>query len=150
MIGSTSLRSSVFGGVRAAVNSRALSTSAVRNDLARMQVLGRLAADPEVRSTKNGKDYVRYTVATTDPPAGPPAENGEPAQQTTSYHRFYVFGDRGVERMKSIKKGYRVLVDAEFRIERTPSPDGQSPARDNLLALHRGIQVISKPREASE
>ena len=85
-----------------------------------MQVLGRLAADPELKTTKNGKDYVRYTVATSDPPTGP-AEDGERAPTTTSYHRFYVFGDRGVDRMKNIKKGYRVLVDAEFRIERTPA-----------------------------
>jgi single-stranded DNA-binding protein len=112
-----------------------LSTSAVRNDLARMQVLGRLAADPEIKTTKNGKDYVRYTVATSDPPTGP-VEEGERPETTTSYHRFYVFGDRGVDRMKNIKKGYRVLVDAEFRIERTPA-EADQPARDTLLALHR-------------
>ncbi|KAN0064101.1 ssDNA-binding protein, mitochondrial [Thecaphora frezii] len=148
MIGSTSLRASMFGGLRTAAASRALSTSAVRNDLARMQVLGRLAADPELKSTKNGKDYVRYTVATSDP-SRTVGENGEP-EQTTSYLRIYVFGERGVERMKSIKKGYRVLVDADFRIERTPSPDGQSPARESLLAIHRAIQVIAKPQNASE
>lgn len=118
-----------------------LSTSAVRNDLARMQVLGRLAADPELKTTKNGKDYVRYTVATSDPPTGP-AEDGERAPTTTSYHRFYVFGERGVDRMKNIKKGYRVLVDAEFRIERSPA-DGEIPAKDTLLALHR--KFIAEP-----
>lgn len=115
-----------------------LSTTAVRNDLARMQVLGRLAADPELKSTKNGKDYVRYTVATSDPPTGP-AEDGERAPTTTSYHRFYVFGERGVERMRNIKKGYRVLVDAEFRVERTPG-EGDAPGRETLLALHRKYQ----------
>ncbi|SPO23921.1 uncharacterized protein UTRI_03545_B [Ustilago trichophora] len=128
---------------------RMLSTSAIRQDLARMQVLGRLAADPELKTTKNGKDYVRYTVATSDPPTSGPTEDGERAPTTTSYHKFYVFGDRGVERMKNIKKGYRVLVDAEFRIERTPA-EGEMAARDTLLALHRGIQVISKPKEAGE
>ncbi|EST09163.1 Primosome PriB/single-strand DNA-binding [Kalmanozyma brasiliensis GHG001] len=142
MLALNSTRQTLFRGART------LSTSAVRNDLARMQVLGRLAADPELKSTKNGKDYVRYTVATSDPPTGP-AEDGERAPTTTSYHRFYVFGDRGVDRMRNIKKGYRVLVDAEFRIERTPA-EGEQPARETLLALHRGIQVISKPKEAGE
>lgn len=100
-----------------------------------MQVLGRLAADPELKQTRTGKDYVRYTVATSDPPSGP-AEDGERAPTTTSYHKFYVFGERGVDRMKNIKKGYRVLVDAEFRIERTPGDEGQA-GRDTVLALHR-------------
>ncbi|SPC68190.1 uncharacterized protein UHOD_07247 [Ustilago sp. UG-2017b] len=127
---------------------RAFSTTATARDLARMQVLGRLAADPELKTTRNGKDFVRYTVATSDPPSGP-AEDGERAPTTTSYHRFYAFGDRGVDRMKNIKKGYRVLVDAEFRIEKTPGEEGQA-GRDTLLALHRGIQVISKPKEAGE
>lgn len=126
------------------VTHQSLSTSAVRSDLARMQVLGRLAADPEVKTTKTGKDYVRYTVATSDPPTGP-AENGEFAPTTTSYHKFYVFGDRGVDRMKSIKKGYRVLVDAEFRIERSPA-EGDLPAKDTLLALHRKYKTaFSRP-----
>ncbi|CBQ69478.1 conserved hypothetical protein [Sporisorium reilianum SRZ2] len=142
MLGLNTTRQTLVSGARM------LSTSAVRNDLARMQVLGRLAADPELKTTKNGKDYVRYTVATSDPPTGP-AEDGERPETTTSYHRFYVFGERGVDRMKSIKKGYRVLVDAEFRIERTPA-EGELPAKDTLLALHRGIQVIAKPKEAGD
>ncbi|SNX86367.1 uncharacterized protein MEPE_05076 [Melanopsichium pennsylvanicum] len=129
---------------------RMLSTTAMRNDLARMQVLGRLAADPELKTTKNGKDYVRYTVATSDPPTSGPTEDGERPPTTTSYHKFYVFGERGVERMRNIKKGYRVLVDAEFRIERQPAQQEGEQSKEMLLALHRGIQVISKPREAGE
>lgn len=110
--------------------------------MARMQVLGRLAADPELRATRTGKDYIKYTVATSDPL--PPPSDSAPApadpQSSTSYHRFYVFGDRAVDRMKNIKKGYRVLVDAEFRIERTPAtPD--APAKETLLALHREYRI---------
>ncbi|PWN53361.1 hypothetical protein IE53DRAFT_366416 [Violaceomyces palustris] len=124
---------------------RAFSQSHSSN-MARMQLVGRLVADPEIRSTKNGKDFMRYTVATTDPPTGPVGEDGERPPQTTSYHRLYVFGERNIERMKNIHKGYQVLVDADFRIERTPPADGEGPARDTYLTTHRGIQVLSKPR----
>lgn len=51
------------------------TTSVVRGDYARMQLFGRLVADPEVRASRNGKDYILYTVATKDP-QGPPAEEG--------------------------------------------------------------------------
>jgi len=40
-----------------------------------MTLLGRLVADPEIKQTRSGKDYVRYSLATTDSPA-PPGENG--------------------------------------------------------------------------
>lgn len=53
----------------------AFSTSASARDVARIQLVGRLVADPEVKATRSGKDYVSYTVATTDP-VGPPAEDG--------------------------------------------------------------------------
>ena len=52
---------------RSAVSAaRAFSTSARRADLARITLIGRLVADPEVKSTVNGKEFAAYTVATTD------------------------------------------------------------------------------------
>ena len=45
---------------------RSLSTSAPRADLARMQLIGRLVADPEVKQTVNGKEFAAYTIATND------------------------------------------------------------------------------------
>jgi single-stranded DNA-binding protein len=69
-----------------------------------MQLIGRLIADPEQRTTKNGKDYVKYTVATNDP-LGPLAEDGSRPNQTSSFHNIFAFGDNAVERLGKLQKG---------------------------------------------
>ncbi|KAK0544727.1 ssDNA-binding protein, mitochondrial [Tilletia horrida] len=127
----------------------AFSTSTAARDVARIQLVGRLVADPEVKATRSGKDYVSYTVATTDP-VGPPAEDGSRPEPTTSYHRIFAFGENSVQRLTKITKGTQVLVDADFRISRTPATEeGQLP-RDQLLVQHRSISVLSRPKTQSE
>lgn len=69
-----------------------------------MQLLGRLVADPEVRSTRTGKDYVRYTLATNDPQP-PVGEDGERGPETSSFHNIFAFGDAAVERLQKLQKG---------------------------------------------
>ncbi|PWO00271.1 hypothetical protein FA09DRAFT_314866 [Tilletiopsis washingtonensis] len=143
----------MFSALRSAVPARraavrALSTSAPRADVARMQLLGRLVADPETRQTRAGKDYVRYVVATTDPLGPPGEEGGERPEPTTSYHNIFAFGESAVQRLSTIGKGTQVLVDADFRLARQPSEDGAAPAQTNILVQHRSIAVISRPKPA--
>ncbi|KAH7105558.1 hypothetical protein BKA62DRAFT_394658 [Auriculariales sp. MPI-PUGE-AT-0066] len=44
--------------------------------LSKLQLIGRLTHDPEVRMSKNDKEYVSYTVATTNYPPPPPNPDG--------------------------------------------------------------------------
>lgn len=69
-----------------------------------MQLIGRLVADPETRTTRNGKDYAKYTVATNDP-LGPPGENGQRPDETSSFHNIFAFGENAVERVMKLQKG---------------------------------------------
>lgn len=119
-------RRSVMGGVRA------LSTSAVRNDVARMTVLGRVANDPEIRESAKGQVYGRYQVVTNSYSNSLMTEDGTAARQA-SFHRFYAFGEANVNRVKQLQKGYTVLVDADFRLE-APAERGAEP---RLFAFHR-------------
>lgn len=80
------------------------TSTTARPDMARMQLLGRLVADPEQRTTRNGKEYVKYTVATSDP-LGPPGEDGERPAPTTSYHNVFAFGEGPVSRLIRLTKG---------------------------------------------
>lgn len=47
------------------------SSPSFSRDMARMTLIGRLGAAPERRQTRNGKDFVIYKVATTDPYIAP-------------------------------------------------------------------------------
>ena len=68
-----------------------------------MQLLGRLVADPEVRSTRNGKDFLRYTLATQDPlvqtegESAPTTAPGEYPERSSSFHNIFVFGETQVQ-----------------------------------------------------
>lgn len=83
-----------------------------------MNIIGRLVGQPEVRETRSGKEYLRYTVATTDP-LGPPNEDGStclrritypaPAQPTSSFHSIFAFGETTVNRLRDLPKGYVVF-----------------------------------------
>lgn len=92
---------------------RGLSTSAVRNDVSRMILVGRLANTPDVRQTANGNEYAVYTVATRDPSR----PSSDPQNATSSYHRVFAFGDN-VNRVRRLLKGSPVYVEADFRVER--------------------------------
>lgn len=92
---------------------RGLSTSAVRNDVSRMILVGRLANTPDVRQTTNGNEYAVYTVATRDPSR----PTNDPQNATSSYHRIFAFGD-SVNRVRRLFKGSPVYVEADFRVER--------------------------------
>lgn len=50
---------------------QAFSSSAAASDVSRLTLVGRLGTTPEVRQTKNGKDFLIYKVATRDPYRAP-------------------------------------------------------------------------------
>ena len=68
-------------------------------------LIGRLVAPPEVRESRNGKEYLRYVLATTDP-LGPPSEDATPATPTSSFHSIFAFGETTVNRLRDVPKGY--------------------------------------------
>jgi len=78
--------------------SRTFSTSP-RASLARMQLIGRLAAQPELTPTSTGRDIVRYAVGTTHR-----TSRGE----ETSWFRVASFVDEGARRdlILGLPKGY--------------------------------------------
>jgi hypothetical protein len=69
-----------------------------RSALARMQIIGRLTAAPELFSTSTGKEIVRYSVATNHGPA----ENRQ-----VSYFRVASFAEGGSrDYLLNLPKGY--------------------------------------------
>jgi single-stranded DNA-binding protein len=78
---------------------RAFSTSPAHS-LARMQLIGRLADQPELTPTSTGREMVRYAIGVK---AGPKSENGE---RPTSWFRVASFNDGpGRDLLLSLPKG---------------------------------------------
>ncbi|KAI6165016.1 hypothetical protein EDD17DRAFT_1754853 [Pisolithus thermaeus] len=109
---------------------RAFSTSSSRSyDVAKLTLVGRLGKDPEVRTTKSDREYVAYTVATTNYPPPPPNPDGTRQEAGTSWHHLISFNPAQNNYLKSLTKGTQVYVEANFELrEPDPNADSFTPA----------------------
>ena len=78
-------------------------------------LLGRLAADPEVRYTQSGKVVCQFTLAVDD-------NYGE--NKTTSFIKIIVWGKVAELCGNSLTKGQRALVDGRLQIRSYEAKDG--------------------------
>ncbi|GBE79364.1 single-strand binding protein family-domain-containing protein [Sparassis latifolia] len=132
---------------------RAFSTTPSRSaDLAKLMLIGRLGKDPEVRTTKNNKEYVQYTVATTNYPPGPPNADGSRGDKTTTWHSVLSFNNSANAFLRTLKKGSQVFVEANFELrEPDPSADPDTPQGQRQIFLrHESIRVLRSNRPQEE
>nr|GAT53830.1 single-stranded DNA-binding protein [Mycena chlorophos] len=127
---------------------RAFSTSARANDLAKLTLIGTLGRAPELKMTKNEKEYVSYSVATSTS-AG--LVDGEPTFNTT-WHRIHSFMPGANTHLQTLKPGSKVYVEAMYDIrEPDASADPTTPQGQRQIFLrHDTIKVISQPRPKDE
>ncbi|KAF1346443.1 ssDNA binding protein [Delphinella strobiligena] len=125
-------------GLRTANATRAFSTTRA-NALARMQLIGRLADQPELTPTSTGREMVRYAIGVS---TGAKDEQGNRA---TSWFRVASFSEGpGRDLLLSLPKGSLIHVDAEARMDTFQTADGQQQTRLNLV--QRSFETLSRPR----
>ncbi|EIN10319.1 hypothetical protein PUNSTDRAFT_119334 [Punctularia strigosozonata HHB-11173 SS5] len=140
----------MFSALRSAsarAPTRAFSTTATRRaDLSKLSLIGRLGKDPELRTTKTGKEYVSYTVATTNYPPPPPNPDGTRAESTTTWHHVLCFNPSSIAYLRRLEKGARVYVEANFELrEPDPSADPATPQGQRQIFLrHELIRVLQQ------
>ncbi|KAI0952557.1 hypothetical protein AcV7_008316 [Taiwanofungus camphoratus] len=143
-------------------SSRAFSTSASRSaDLAKLILIGRLGKDPELRFTKNNKEYVQYTVATTNYPPPPPSTDGcelfflphltrfnnetlARVEPKTTWHTILSFSPAANNYLRHLSRGSQVFVEANFELrEPDPSADPDTPQGQRQIFLrHESIRLL--------
>ncbi|KAF9224314.1 nucleic acid-binding protein [Gyrodon lividus] len=138
-----------------AVQRRAFSTTPSRAyDVAKLILIGRLGKDPELRTTKSDKEYVAYSVATTNYPPPPPNPDGTRMESGTSWHHIVSFNPAQNNYLKTLNKGTQVYVEANFELrDPDPNADPSSPAGQRQIFLrHENVRVLraSHTSESSE
>lgn len=73
-------------------------------------VLGRLTKDPEMKETKNGKKYARFSVA-----VNRRFKQGEEWKEETTFIDCIAFGNNAEALVNIAKKGHLVLLKGEIR-----------------------------------
>ncbi len=114
-------------------------------DLNKVQIIGRLTRDPEVRTTPTGKNVCSFSVATgftwTD-------QSGQKKEQT-EFHNVIAWGKLGDIIGQYMKKGRQIYI--EGRLQTTSWDDktsGQKRYKTEIIAENM-IMLGSKPGEGS-
>ena len=90
--------------------------------LSKIQIIGNLGRDPELRYTPNGRPVASFTVAVNQSTKN--QQTGEWIE-STDWFRVSVWGDRGERAAENLRKGARVFVDGRFRTREYEANDGQ-------------------------
>jgi len=91
------LRTASRAVARPAVSARTFSSTA-RRDVARITIVGNLADTPEVRASSNGREYLRYSIA---------SNTGSGENRVTSWFNITGFMGEGRQReyLSRLEKG---------------------------------------------
>ena len=112
--------------------------------LSKIQIIGNLGRDPELRYTPNGRPVASFTVAVNQSQKN--QQTGEWIE-STDWFRVSVWGDRGERVAENLRKGSRVFVDGRFRTREYEANDGQK--RISLDITADTVLGLDK-REAAE
>ncbi|KAF2028397.1 hypothetical protein EK21DRAFT_69827 [Setomelanomma holmii] len=121
---------------RIPTSTRAFSTTRP-SQLARMTVVGRLAAAPEEVTVAGDRTLVRYAIGTS---------YGKGEKAKTSWFRIASFVE-GAQKdfLLSVPRGSLLYVDADARMETFADKETGAP-RSNLSLVARNFDVLSRPR----
>ncbi|KAF7978350.1 hypothetical protein HWV62_995 [Athelia sp. TMB] len=132
-------------------SARAFSTSTARSsDVAKLILIGRLGKNPEVRVSKNDKEYVSYTVATQNYPPPPPNPDGSRQESKTTWHNILSFNPSANAYLSKLQKGSQVYVEANFELrepEHGADPESFQGQRQIFLR-HETIRVLKAHQSA--
>lgn len=108
----------------------------------KIQIVGNLGRDPELRYTPSGRAVTDFSVAVSQSTKNP--QTGEWVE-ATDWFRVSVWGDRAERAAESLRKGSRVFVDGRFRVREYETNDGRKGtsldvSADNVVGLDKREQ----------
>ncbi|MCJ1322430.1 ssDNA-binding protein, mitochondrial [Xylographa vitiligo] len=108
--------------------------------IARITIVGRLAADPELTVTSTGQEMVRYAVGT----SYGPRENRQ-----TSWWRVASFAkeNEGRERILALAKGTLVYIEGDASMRKFEK-DGK--VESALSIVQQKLEVLKRPDSAAD
>lgn len=95
--------------------------------------MGRIGNDPELKTSAQGKPYVKLSLATHAYRKG--KEGGKP-EEITHWHRVMVFGTQASTCATWLRKGSQVLVEGSIEVRTWNDDKGEKQTANSILA-HR-------------
>ena len=109
--------------------------------LNRVQIIGRLGRDVELRQTPSGQSVASFTVATDESYT---SRDGQKVEQT-EWHRINVFGKQAELCGKFLGKGSLVYVEGKLRTRKWTDQSGQERSSTEINADR--VQFLDRKQE---
>ncbi|KAI9811964.1 MAG: hypothetical protein M1826_002998 [Phylliscum demangeonii] len=127
-------RRTTFSPVRLPLATRPFSSSP-SSQLARMTLIGRLGAAPEIQTSTDGKEQVRYTLG---------VNYGRGEKRHTSWFRIRSFSEGSQKDfLMKIPRGSQVCVEGDVQIRMLGADGGV--LRPALFITQRTIELLRRP-----
>ncbi|MCL5733501.1 MAG: single-stranded DNA-binding protein [Patescibacteria group bacterium] len=115
-------------------------------DLNKVFILGRLTADPQLRSIPSGTQVATFSVATNRVWN----DKSGARQEQTEYHNIVVWGRQAEVAGQFLKKGGMVLVEGRLQTRSWQDKQGQTRKTTEIISerLQLGPRSVGKSSEA--
>ena len=107
-------------------------------------IVGRLGADPELKSVGNAQSVARLNIATSESWMG---KDGK-SQERTEWHRVVVWGRQAENCGKFLSKGRQVYVEGRLQTRSWEDQQGQKKYATEIVATT--VQFLGAGGEKSE
>lgn len=93
-------------------------------------LVGRLGADPEIKTVGSGQSVARLSLATSENWTGKDGQK----QERTEWHRIVVWGRQAENCAKHLSKGRQVYVEGRLQTRSWEDPQGQKKYSTEIVA----------------
>jgi len=108
-----------------------------------LTLIGRITDDPELKKTKNGKAYTRFSVATKEV-----FGSSDGKKENTEFHQCVAWEKMAQNICKYVKKGQSILVEGPVRT--SSYTDEKNEKRSVRLLNVLNVQFGTKPRAKTQ
>ena len=110
----------------------------------RLQLIGNVGAEPEVKTGNNGKTFVKLTVATTE--RGYTKQDGTRVEDQTEWHRILFFGSKADVISKYVHKGDKIYVEGKIKTRQYKDHNGNNQYSTDIFGEDFEF-LTQKPRQ---
>lgn len=113
------------------------------SSLNKVELIGRLGKDPEVKNLSNGSSVANFSVATSE--SWKDKRSGE-RQEKTEWHRIVVWNEKTIEFVeKYLKKGDLVRIEGKLQTREWEDQEGQKKyATEVVIPAFASIDALMK------
>jgi single-strand DNA-binding protein len=118
--------------------------------LNKVQLIGNLGQDPEIRSTKDGREIASFSIATTE--SWKDKNSGE-RRDKTEWHRVVVFSQGLVGIIKNyVKKGSKLYIEGQLQTRKWIDKDGVDKYTTEIVLqnFNSNLQMLGSKGENKE